>query len=798
MSSVIGNLRVVLGLDSTAFQKGMTDAAASLKKIGAEIVKIGRSLSVRVTAPVLAFGALTLKTAADFQTAMNKVAAVSGATGDELAALSKQARDLGATTQFSSSEAADAMNFLAMAGYKTDEILGAMPDTLRLASAAQLDMGAAADIVTNIMSGYSMQVEDLAHANDVLVKAFTSANTDLRQLGEALKYAGPVANAAGVEFEEAAAALGMMGNAGIQASMAGTSLRGAISRILSPTKKMQTIMDEAGLSFTDAHGRILPLAEIIEQLEPHADNAGMMMDLFGQRAGPAMAALVSQGSGALRDLTAELRDSGGTAERVSKVQMEGLNGALKELRSVFEELQLKIAEGGLLEWAEQFVKWLTRLVQRVSQVSPEMLRWGIVLSGIAAAMGPVLIGLGFMVSGAGALAGAFGALVPVVSAVAAGIAALSAPVAAAVAVIAGAAYLVWENWEKVGPWFTDLFSGLMNTFAGLAEFIVGIVNGDLSMASAGLQRSWEGLQLFFETLWDGVVAAFQGAWEKIEEIVGWIKDEVAFLDDPDSTLNRFLNRFTGANKDGPISSGPYTGGATGPVLPGTSVPFDMQRGLQDGTADIRAQGVTDAEAYGDGFREGMGIRSPSRVMIEIGEYLSQGLGIGIENGQPRVQNASENVGQSFADSIMPYFDGVIRGTSSVREAFSSMLQDMASQLMSSGLRGLLGSLFGGGGFLGLGIPGFATGGQHGGGWRIVGERGPELEATGPARYFTAAQTQQMLAGGGAGGEVDVRVFVDNGGNWQAEVARIAGRVSATVVGETGRRQSDRSYLTGGA
>ena len=791
MSSVIGNLRVVLGLDSAAFQKGMTDAAASLKKIGAEIDKIGRSLSVRVTAPVLAFGALTLKTAADFQTAMNKVAAVSGATGDELAALSKQARDLGATTQFSASEAAEAMNFLAMAGYRTDQILGAMPDTLRLASAAQLDMASAADIVTNIMAGYSMEVADLAHANDVLVKAFTSANTDLRQLGEALKYAGPVANAAGVEFEEAAAALGMMGNAGIQASMAGTSLRGAISRILSPTKKMQTIMDEAGLSFTDAHGRILPLADIIEQLEPHADNAGMMMELFGQRAGPAMAALVSQGSDALRDLTAELRDSGGTAERVSKVQMEGLNGALKELRSVFEELQLKIAESGLLEWAEQFVKWLTRLVQRISQASPEMLRWGIVLSGIAAAMGPVLIGLGVMVSGAGALAGAFGALVPVVSAVAAGIAALSAPVAAAVAVIAGAAYLVWENWEKVGPWFTDLFRGLMDTFAGLAEFIVGLVNADLSMASAGLQRSWEGLQLFFETLWEGVVAAFKWAKEQIQPIIDWFDEAVDRID-------RGLNRITGANKDGPISSGPYTGGATGPVLPGTSVPFDMQRGLQAGTAGIRAQGVTDAEAYGDGFREGMGIRSPSRVMIEIGEYLSQGLGIGIEKGQPHVQNASENVGQSFSDSIMPYFEGVIRGTSSVREAFSSMLQDMASQLMSSGLHGLLGSLFGGGGFFGLRIPGFATNGQHGGGWRIVGERGPELEATGPARYYPAAQTQPMRAGGGAGGELDVRLYIDNGGNWQAEVARIAGRVSATVVGETGRRQSDRSYLTGGA
>src|SRR5690606_28233960 len=143
----------------------------------------------------------------------------------------------------SASEAADAMGFLAMAGMDANDILGAMPDTLNLAAAANLDMARAADIVTNIHAGYNKDVSELTAATDVLVKAFTSANTDLSQLAEAMKYAGPVASAAGVDFNEAAAALSMMGNAGIQGSMAGTSLRGAISRILGPTKAMREAME---------------------------------------------------------------------------------------------------------------------------------------------------------------------------------------------------------------------------------------------------------------------------------------------------------------------------------------------------------------------------------------------------------------------------------------------------------------------------------------------------------------------------------------------------------------------------
>lgn len=523
-SAVIGALRVNLGIDTAAFSDGLKNLRGSLSKAGKQMQNVGRQMSTYVTAPLAGFGALTLKVAGDFEKAMNQVAAVSGATGDEFQALREQAKELGATTQFSSSEAADAMGFLAMAGMKTNEILGAMPDTLKLAAAANLDMASAADIVTNILAGYNKDVSELGHATDVLVKAFTSANTDLRQLGEAMKYAGPVASAAGVDFEEAAAALAMMGNAGIQASMAGTSLRGAVSRILSPTKAMRTAMEEAGLSFTDASGKLLPLADIIQQLEPHADNAGLFMELFGQRAGPAMAALVSQGADAVRELTHELENSAGTATEIAAVQMEGFNGAMRALTSAFEGLQLAIADSGLLEWATEAVKAVTQWVQTISKTNPEMLKWGTIIAGVGAALGPVVFALGLLATGLAAISA------PVL-AVTAGIAALTAGVVAFWPQIDAAGKAVNAFLTSINEGLRAAIDGAVQKFlefdAKLREFsdqIVAIFQAiPGKMVEIGrniLEGLWQGISSYWESLKGQVSGIASGIIDTFRSTLG--------------------------------------------------------------------------------------------------------------------------------------------------------------------------------------------------------------------------------------------------------------------------------------
>ncbi|MEI5520655.1 phage tail tape measure protein [Streptomyces brasiliscabiei] len=304
-------------------------------------------------------GATMLSTAGDFEKAMNQVRAVTNASGKDFKGLRDQAKHLGATTKFTATQAAEGMNFLAMAGFQTKDIMSAMPGVLALASAGNMDLGRSADIASNILTGYGFQAKDTGKIVDVLAKTFTSTNTDLTQLGEAFKYAGPVAHSAGIQFEEASAAIGLMGNSGIQASMAGTALRGAITRLLAPTKKVQGVLDDLGITVTDSSGKMLPLNNVIEQLEKSGANTSQMMTIFGQRAGPAMLALVDQGAGALVDLTGKLEGAGGTADRISKIQMEGLKGQMTALKSAWEGLLIELADLGALKAVTGAVEGVT-------------------------------------------------------------------------------------------------------------------------------------------------------------------------------------------------------------------------------------------------------------------------------------------------------------------------------------------------------------------------------------------------------------------------------------------------------
>ena len=236
----LGKLVVEMGLDLRDFDRNLQTAQQRVQNVGRGFTSVGTRLTAGLTVPIAGFGVYALRSAANFQTGMLRVQALTNASADMMKRLEDQAKELGATTQYTAGQAADAMGFLAMAGFEAEEILGAMPSTLQLAASAQIDLARAADITTNIMTGYGKTVADLPRVNDILVKAFTSANVNLEMLAESMKYAGPIAHSAGLQFEEAAALIALMGNAGIQGSMAGTSLRGAIARLLSPTARCRT------------------------------------------------------------------------------------------------------------------------------------------------------------------------------------------------------------------------------------------------------------------------------------------------------------------------------------------------------------------------------------------------------------------------------------------------------------------------------------------------------------------------------------------------------------------------------
>ena len=505
----------------------LRETGASVQQVGTNVSRVGTNLTKSVTLPIVGMGTAVLMASGNFEASMNKVRAITGATGGDIDALRNQAKELGSSTMFSASQAADAMTFLGMAGFDATQILSAMPSVLELAAAANIDLASAADITSNIMSGYGMTTEQLTGANDALVATLTKSNTDLTMLGDAFKYVAPVAKGAGVEFDQAAAALGLLGNAGIQGSMAGTSLRGIISALIKPTGGAKDALEALGINALDSAGNLLPLDQIIQQLEESGASTADMMTIFGQRAGPAMMALVEQGSEALRELTQELENSGGTAERIATIQMEGFKGGMTEFKSAMEGLMIAIGESGLLESMERFIRQVTGIVQGLSQTNPALLKTITVVLGIAAAVGPVVFIIGKLILIVGKLITAIGLLFTPVGLVVAAIAAVVAVVV-----------LVIKNFERIRGVVTQVG----NAFSGFAKSVGDVfrrIGGVISSAFGSISRTFESFLGFVTGIWNSITGAATSAFDAVADAFRSVVDVLSGI------LSGFKSFFVG-------------------------------------------------------------------------------------------------------------------------------------------------------------------------------------------------------------------------------------------------------------
>ncbi len=317
-----------------ATRKTAAGIEARFNKMNQGVARDMKKMSLSGVASITALGAAAglvaregVRVLADFSQAMSTVAAVSQATGNQLTEMTAKARELGATTRFSATQAAEGMLFLARAGFDTDEILGSIEGTLQLAQAGALDLGRAADIASNILSGFRLEVDQTGRIVDVLALAANSANTDVNQLGEAMKFVAPVAAGLGVSVEEATAAIAQLSNNGLQASLAGTGLRRVLSELESPAVKSRKILAEIGLTAADVRPSVQGLSNVIETLAKAGLDTGQALELFGDRGGPAFEVL-SSSIPAMREMNAELANAEGTAARVAKVMDDNLNGAI--------------------------------------------------------------------------------------------------------------------------------------------------------------------------------------------------------------------------------------------------------------------------------------------------------------------------------------------------------------------------------------------------------------------------------------------------------------------------------------
>jgi TP901 family phage tail tape measure protein len=436
--------------------------SGKLNNIGGTAIGVGAAIATPIAA---GFGAV-LKVAGDFEAQMNQVKAVSGATGAEFEKLRNQAKELGSSTEFSAKQAAQAQGFLAMAGFETKEIFEALPSTLNLATAGQLDLGRAADIASNILTGYGFKAKDLGRVNDVLAKTASSANTNVSQLGYAFSYAGPIAKTAGLGFEETAAIIGKLSDAGLQGERAGTSLRGAIAALLKPSKDAKDVLAELGVSVSAGDGKIRSMVDIMADLGAAGANTTDLITIFGREAGTGMAALLSQGSASIQELETKLLNAGGAADKMSEIMRSGLQGELKGLGSAMEGLALAIADTGILDLAAKGVAAVTSVVRAISQLPQPVLYAGTAITALVGAAGGLLVVGGTLAIVVGNAITAFAALAPMVAGAGAAIAGIAAPVALGVAALASIGVVVYQvtaNWEALKDTTTAVFGAIKAT-----------------------------------------------------------------------------------------------------------------------------------------------------------------------------------------------------------------------------------------------------------------------------------------------------------------------------------------------
>ena len=395
MTLDISNFTSQLNLAQNQAQRLAVESSKSFQ-IGSALTGMGKVLSTAVTLPLLGIAATSIKVGNEFQAQMSRVQAIAGATGGELDKMKAQAIELGAKTAFSAKEAAQGMENLASAGFQVNEIMDAMPGVLDLAAVSGGDVAASSEAMASSLRAFGLEAGQAGHVADVFARAAADTNAETVDMAEAMKYVAPVAHSMGLSLEETAASIGIMADAGIKGSQAGTTLRGALSRIAKPTKAMVKSMDQLGVSFYDANGKMIPLREQIAQLK--TATAGLtqeernrhLVTLYGQNSLSGMLALLDAGPEKLDKMTNALINSDGAAREMAETMQDNLASKIEQMGGAFESAAIVIQQ--ILEPAlTKVVGGITKLIEAFLNMSPVGQKMVVIFAGMVAALGPLLL-----------------------------------------------------------------------------------------------------------------------------------------------------------------------------------------------------------------------------------------------------------------------------------------------------------------------------------------------------------------------------------------------------------------------
>lgn len=517
---------------SVALQK-ISATGEKLKDVGSAIENAGKKMMV-VTTAVTALGTAAVKVTSDFDSAMSKVAAVSGAAGDELQALRDKAREMGETTKFSAAEAAEAMNYMAMAGWKTGDMLSGIEGIMNLAAASGEDLATTSDIVTDALSAFGLTAADSAHFADILAAASANANTNVSMMGESFKYCAPVAGALGFTAEETAEAIGLMANAGIKADQGGTAMRSMMLNLSSAVKLTGSQIGEMTIQTTSSTGSMKSLNQILKELRrafsqmSESERAANAEALVGKNAVSGFLALMNAAPEDIEKVRQAIAGCDGASKDMADTMQDNLEGQITILKSQLQELAISFGEI-LMPAIRAIVSGIQGLVDWLNKLDPTVKKIVTVIALIVAAIGPILIIVGKLIIFAGqimtflpkviglikVISGVISAIIPVITSIVAAVGIVPILIGAAIAAVIAVVVTLYNKCE----WFRDAVNLIWEK---VSQFFIKAWNGIIKFFTETIPAAWDSLVAFFQgipewwsQLWEQVSEFFVGIWQNI-------------------------------------------------------------------------------------------------------------------------------------------------------------------------------------------------------------------------------------------------------------------------------------------
>lgn len=498
--AVIRNLVVKIAADISSLSKGLQNAQKQIQKVSAGFTKAGTKLTASITAPLMALGATAVKISADFEQSMANAASVAGATGEELQEMTDLARKMGAKTVFSASEAADALYYMASAGYKVDQMSSSIEATLNLASATQSDLAFTTDTVISALNQFGLEASEAERVTNVYAASIGASMASMDKLATSMGYVGPVANSLGWSIEETTGALSVLYNAGYDGSTAGTSLRQALVSLMNPTSSALKIFDELGISLESLDPTTNNMADILDTLSASGITTAQAMEVFGARAGPGMLALMSAGGDAVRDMTEAVTGTN-KANEMAAQQLDTLQGQWAELTSQLEEIAIMFGDVLIPIIRQLITKYIMPLTTKLMGMSTGTRKNVVVIALLAAAIGPLLIVIGKLISGVGMLVKVASVLFSKVGLI-----------IAIIAVVIGVIVYLWKTNEDFRIFVKKVWEQIKKAILSAVNKIKSWwdKNGEkiINEAKAALQALWTAVQYIFSLIWKIVVQVF--------------------------------------------------------------------------------------------------------------------------------------------------------------------------------------------------------------------------------------------------------------------------------------------------